>query len=172
MAKHGRVFVGEEGVLPRIESIETRCTRATFLDVDPLLLHEECAWGGRYHNRGGRQCLYCGLDGETPIAELERRVGASLSGTTLHLTELQFSGQTLVASDRESLSGLKLVKDDLTGEQVNLCRNLAHYARFIGVDALLVPSAARQDRTNLVVLFEAVSHTIAVVSESLTTIED
>jgi RES domain-containing protein len=159
--------IGWEDVDPVLTiCVEQVSFRATRLGHNPLLLQEACAWQGRYHAYGDPQPLYASLDKQTAEAELGRtleRYGVRSADATVEICELTFSGRALDIADENGQSGLRLVRDDLIADDVELCRDIARLARSLGVDGIICPSAARLEGTNLIVLHESVATTVKPV---------
>jgi len=130
------------------------------------MLHKAAPWGSRYHGLGEPQPLYTSLTRAAAKREHERvleRYGASTAGAKVALFELKFSGRVLNVVDEDGQRRLQVTKDELVDDDVELCNEIARFARSLGVDGILVPSAARLGATNLVVIYESVPRTVQLI---------
>jgi hypothetical protein len=152
---------------PLLEDIDgLDCFRAASPYHNPLVLHEVAPWGSRYHGLGEPQVLYTAL--AQPDAKLEhervlKRHSVSTANITVVLFSMKFSGRVLNIADKDGQQRLQISTDELVDDDVELCNEVARFARTLEVDGILVPSAARLGATNLVVMHDSVPRTVRLV---------
>jgi RES domain-containing protein len=163
-----RQFIDVRGLRPRLDVLcDLPCFRVTGPQQDALLLRHICPWGGRYHALGEAQCLYCSLDEQTAKREWERRARVPSLGAEVRVTSLMALGRILNLFDADGQRALRVSEEDLVGEDVSLCREVAGLAVALGADGMLVPSAAQRGSANLVICQAAVKRVVKQIKWSL-----
>ena len=168
MVERHRKLIDAHGLRPRLDVLRDQpCVRVTGPQLDALSLRQVCAWGGRFHALGEAQCLYCSLEEQTAKREWERHARVPCMGAEVRVTCLMFLGRVLNLFDAGGLRALRISEKDLTSDDVTLCREVARLAVALGVDGMLVPSAARRGSANLVIPYGAVRRAVKEIKWSL-----
>ena len=117
---------------------------------------------GRYHRAGDPWPLYAALDRETMWAEWAHATGGVVApeDDPRWVCALEVDLRVLDLRDPATRRALRVSSAQLTGDWAPDAPNpatmrVARAARELGVDALVVPSAARDDGWNLAVLPQA-----------------
>ncbi len=110
--------------------------------------------GARYNIRNYFGALYTSLDLATAREEMRRYFTVPPDcGLAAAVIELELS-RVLDLTTRALLRRFDVRLTDLTGESYALCQEFGLRAWESGIEGLLVPSAARRGRKNLVILLD------------------
>jgi RES domain-containing protein len=150
-------------LLAPVGRLRGRAWRQTALRVPACLPPVQPApHPGRYHAAGDPWPLYAALDRDTMWDEWRRATDAAIAPTDDErwVCTLDVDLAVLDLRDAATRSALGVTLDELVGpwspERPNrAARRVARAARELGVDGLVVPSAARAGGWNLAVLPEA-----------------
>lgn len=128
-------------------------------EIGPALLDGSRQVGGRFNPPGEFGALYLSLRPATARAELNRR--AARTGVALEdllprvlLTVNVELGRVLDLRDPEERARWGLDEEGVSGDDHGPCREIGRAARREGYEAILYPSAARREGTNLVVFLD------------------
>ncbi len=155
--------------LPRREfsGIVRRVVRA---GRDPLSTEGSRKTGGRYNPPGDFGALYAALESETAAAEVARGLRlrgvdpAGFAADDWWEYEIELRAAAILdLTDSDTLARLGLSQDALTAADAALTREMGAKAHRAGYAGLLVPSAARLGRTNLVIFLDRLDETPAVL---------
>ncbi|MFI5091998.1 MAG: RES family NAD+ phosphorylase [Candidatus Acidiferrales bacterium] len=156
--------------LPR-SRLSTVVFRVVREGLDPLATTGSLKAGGRFNPPSEFGALYTSLEATTAAKEVAR--GLRQRGIDPELFpegawwvyELEVRLQTVLdLTDPNVLQRIGIRQDSLTGPEINATREIAAQAREQGYEALLVPSAAVPNSSNLVVFLDRLQARPTVLS--------
>jgi len=146
--------------LPRTR-IATTVYRVVFQGVDPLSTEGSRKAGGRYNSAGEFAALYTSSNESTAVAEVARGLRqrgvdpAAYPPGTWWAYELAVEiDDVLDLTDASVLRALGAEAASLIADDVRFTRDLAVRARAASFKALITPSAAIPDATNIVIFLD------------------
>ncbi|MGH9792214.1 MAG: RES family NAD+ phosphorylase [Candidatus Acidiferrales bacterium] len=138
---------------------------------DPLSIAGSRAVGRRYNPPGEFGALYASLVRETAVAEVARNLQRrgipidSISPGDFQAYALRLTlTEVLDLTDSRVLAQLHLSSESMCGDDVAITRQIGAAARSAGYQALLVPSAVRENSRNVVVFADRLDEPIDIIS--------